>query len=1018
MNILLLKGYNNYFNRIVKKENTVSAYKSASTSFLEYSNVNFDPNDGISTSLIVGNEAQQIVTTVGDVEVKKILDFEETGSPDYLVVYKVVDNNPVIHSRWFINECVRTRAGQYKLALKRDVLVDFNIQVMNSPCFVEKGFINDINDPLLLNSEGMSFNQTKKSEKYIQDETHCAWLVGYIHKDLDASDLSSVNPVTYTKPNPSGGIPDATTFDWEPCITYNNLDGTSTLASKNCLNWNKSQSQVRFRTQFQNESWPTYANASLRIGIGLDYSLQVNDVDIWDVDWNNLNSNACLFKDGNQFHWIDAKAAKELGRDIADHTANWSYVRQMFDTMVNNATSSVTSGENVLRIEEDITKYNNTYVKKDNKIYLLTIGQGTPKTYNKVYTGNDGVANDYLSSLYFGKEVYGVTYYLTRNTDNPNRNKINVSLSGQTYTITAQEVIIGETLTYNVPISDYRNTCDDALYDMFCMPVSPSVFGLEVPQSNVVIQHIENLGDDPDYIFLDQVSEYQLALATEIATKMGAGGSGSLIYDLQLLPYCPMEGVIAVFNGQYYGPTYDKYVIDADVFTSKDCTIIKNGDQTPRGIIFYPKKANFTKTVDLNVPNETVHYEWQTLKNPVMLSQGRKDGLTLWTIHETFPYPVNDGTWEIGPNINNSIVDIIISDGLTNNDCVYLSLSVSPSLAGGNRPYLSITSDELPLQPADDYSTQINANFTIKVRAHWILPDDSVDKKIKNECDFYRITSPNYNGMFEFKNTKLQDGLQTINIDCTYKPFTPYIKLNPNLFGSLYSDLDFNDSTGLICGGDFSIPMLSDAMVNYELQNRNYQAVFNRNIQNLDVNQRIAKEQQQFQGIVGAITGSIGGGVGGALAGAKAGPYGAIAGAALGLAGGTAAGIIGYEKDRKWLEEQQTEARDFAIDQFNYQLGNIQALPQSVTKSSPLSFNNKVWPILEHFSCTDKEKEVLRNKIKYDGMTIMAIGQLLDYSVDGGYIKGKMIRINDLEDDSHVAQAIYEEVNKGFYEGE
>ena len=152
--------------------------------------------------------------------------------------------------------------------------------------------------------------------------------------------------------------------------------------------------------------------------------------------------------------------------------------------------------------------------------------------------------------------------------------------------------------------------------------------------------------------------------------------------------------------------------------------------------------------------------------------------------------------------------------------------------------------------------------------------------------------------------------------------------------------------------------------------------------------------------------------------GGMEGTCGAIAGAVLGGAGGTAAGIIGYEKDREWLERQQAEARDFAVDKFNYQLGNIQALPQSITKSSPLSFNNKVWPILEHFSCTDREKELLENKIKYDGMTIMAIGQLNDYSVDGGYLKGKMIRLTDLIDDSHIAQAIYEEVDKGFYEGE
>ena len=51
-------------------------------------------------------------------------------------------------------------------------------------------------------------------------------------------------------------------------------------------------------------------------------------------------------------------------------------------------------------------------------------------------------------------------------------------------------------------------------------------------------------------------------------------------------------------------------------------------------------------------------------------------------------------------------------------------------------------------------------------------------------------------------------------------------------------------------------------------------------------------------------------------------------------------------------------------------------------------------------------------------MTVMAIGTLNNYAVNSGYLKGKLIRLNDLKDDSHIANAIYEEVDKGFYEGE
>lgn len=147
MTILLLKGYNNYFNRIRKQEADITTYKTASTSYLEYGEVNFDPNDGIVTELIVGSEGQQITTVIGTETNSRILDFEEAGSPDYLIAYKTVSitvdgqsyTTTEIHSRWFILECVRVRAGQYKLALKRDVLVDYGEDIMNSPCYVEKG---------------------------------------------------------------------------------------------------------------------------------------------------------------------------------------------------------------------------------------------------------------------------------------------------------------------------------------------------------------------------------------------------------------------------------------------------------------------------------------------------------------------------------------------------------------------------------------------------------------------------------------------------------------------------------------------------------------------------------------------------------------------------------------------------------------------------------------------------------------------------------------------------------------
>lgn len=59
MNILLLRGFNNYFNRIVKKYSTLEDYRTESSSYLDLDNINFNPNDGIATELIIGSTNQK-----------------------------------------------------------------------------------------------------------------------------------------------------------------------------------------------------------------------------------------------------------------------------------------------------------------------------------------------------------------------------------------------------------------------------------------------------------------------------------------------------------------------------------------------------------------------------------------------------------------------------------------------------------------------------------------------------------------------------------------------------------------------------------------------------------------------------------------------------------------------------------------------------------------------------------------------------------------------------------------------
>lgn len=280
------------------------------------------------------------------------------------------------------------------------------------------------------------------------------------------------------------------------------------------------------------------------------------------------------------------------------------------------------------------------------------------------------------------------------------------------------------------------------------------------------------------------------------------------------------------------------------------------------------------------------------------------------------------------------------------------------------------------------------------------------NKKIDNQCDLWRIVSPNYNGQFEFSVAK-NNGVNYFNVDFTYLPYSSYIHINPN-FKSFYGQ-DFNDARGLICQGDFSICYLSDKWVEYQINNKNYNNIFNRQIENMDVNHKYDRAGQIVSGIAGAIgVGTAVGGMGGGVAG--------------GVAAG-AASLIGAGVDIAISESKYKESKSYAEDIFNYQLDNIKAMPNSIAKTTAYTANNKIFPIVEYYTCTEEEKIAIAEEIANAGMTLGVVGELENYILnewsyngikDRGFIQAKPITLS-IEEDYHLASAISEELEKGVY---
>lgn len=295
----------------------------------------------------------------------------------------------------------------------------------------------------------------------------------------------------------------------------------------------------------------------------------------------------------------------------------------------------------------------------------------------------------------------------------------------------------------------------------------------------------------------------------------------------------------------------------------------------------------------------------------------------------------------------------------------------------------------------------------------------TANKKISNECDVYKLCSPNWAAEFQFSPVK-NDGVYGFDLDCEYKPYMPYIHLAPR-FGGLYGR-DFNDARGLICGGDFSLSQIQDNWQQYQINNKNYQNTFDRQIQNMEVQHNV----QRIGDVLGAVTGTVSGAMSGAMSGTMASPgVGTIAGAVVG--GG--ASLVGGIADYQIKEKLRNEAIDYSKDLFGYQLDNIKALPYTLTKVTAYNNNNKIFPVLEYYTCTDIEKKALAKKIIYNGMSVGVIGTIqeyLNYSwsyfdinegylYDKGFIKGQIIRIDDLGEDYHIANSIAGEISKGVY---
>ena len=304
--------------------------------------------------------------------------------------------------------------------------------------------------------------------------------------------------------------------------------------------------------------------------------------------------------------------------------------------------------------------------------------------------------------------------------------------------------------------------------------------------------------------------------------------------------------------------------------------------------------------------------------------------------------------------------------------------------------------------PRTSFSFEINQEFAA-----------SDDVKVQNETESARLCSPNYASYFDFSIAKNR-GVKKFLVDCNYKPGIPYIHVVPKFNKTgIYGASNYNDARGLICSGDFSMTQVQDSYINYLLNNKNYEAIFRTQMDTLDKQHNY----ENTQALVGAIAGAVGAAGAGAAGGAMSfgTPLGIIGGAAISGAASLAGGLIDYDmgKNLRKTIRENTEAIH------NLQIGNIQSMPNPLSKVGAQNQNNKLYPFVEIYKCTQTEVEAFENQIKYSGMTVGVTDTLNKYynadpDASTNFIQADVIRL-EIPDDNHVIAMIADELRKGVY---
>lgn len=822
-NLVFLK-FRNYYNRRIKRYNTLEEYTNKNDYFMEDITRNINYNDGINMSIIVNRNSA-------------------LNSLGYNYIIALDSSTGKIDSRWFILEERQTRQGQWSYSLRRDLIADFYDEFMHSTIYLQKGWVKSINNNLIFNDELFSANQIKQSEELIKDNIGCKWLVGYVAKPESYKEGSTEKYgdfwkgktfVTDSNAALAADITINTSFaEWD---LYKYTQSIHNHISELTFNFDYSGYTSSIGSRVFIDSYGAAVNPNDNTKYG-QYQIPINDIQ------GHIRNNS--FVDTQQF--------------VNNYKLYYKFIYDKYCEANNYVTTEIWQD-----LYKTFASSKLVYSTVDGTYRRVYIAWSSPKRYTEQYS----VDPTEQPSLY--NDCVSVFNNIRMQVINNNNNFRLFGYIRRSFILNTE--VVSET-KYSMGTADrtpsHASLINEA-YDAFAIPM-PGDEPLGIYENGNAVGYIN--------------SDASWAMAQKLMQSAGSGG-----YDLQLLPYCPLDNV-----GNERNQLQMKTQGDGSLVWGFDFSWIfpgTEGSGTEKvGVVFWMRKASFESVIDYT-----------------------------------------DST---------------------------------------------------------DYS-------------------DPMTVKCVSQLTKCQLASGDYSSIFEFNKAK-NLGISGFTIDCTYKPYAPYIRVAP-IFNALYGS-DFNDMRGLVCNNtNYSITRTTDAWDTYERNNLNYQNAFARGIKNLET-QRGYQRGQEIAGIfAGAMQGAASGAMGaGFMSGGNP-----IAAAVGGVVGGVASAGAGLA-DLYVSEQLYKENKSYTTDMYNYNLQNIQAQPDTLATVGSNVINNKIYPILITYNCSAIETEAFKQKIIWNGMSVNIItNNVTEYiAAEGGtYIKGQIININ-LEGVAHEASELANEVAKG-----